>query len=61
MEGEENPELLSLILNSLHALDKMPEKPLRRTGALVVMCIDRPPVRPERGQAPAGQTRSVLG
>lgn len=28
VEGEENPELLSLILNSLHALDKMPEKPL---------------------------------
>ena len=28
VEGEENPELLSLILNSLHALDKLPEKPL---------------------------------
>ena len=28
VEGEENPELLSLILNSLHALDQMPEKPL---------------------------------
>ncbi len=28
VEGEENPELLSLILNSLHALDKMPDKPL---------------------------------
>ncbi len=28
VEGEENPELLSLTLNSLHALDKMPEKPL---------------------------------
>ena len=28
VEGEENPELLSLILNSLHALDKLPERPL---------------------------------
>ena len=28
MEGEENPELLALTLNSLHALDKMPDKPL---------------------------------
>lgn len=28
MEGEENPELLSLVLNSLHALDRMQEKPL---------------------------------
>ena len=28
VEGEENPELLSLILNSLHALDRMQEKPL---------------------------------
>jgi len=28
VEGEENPELLSLTLNSLHALDKMPDKPL---------------------------------
>lgn len=28
VEGEENPELLSLILNSLHALDKLPDKPL---------------------------------
>ena len=27
-EGEENTPLLSLTLNSLHALDKMPEKPL---------------------------------
>ena len=28
VEGEENSELLSLILNSLHALDRMQEKPL---------------------------------
>lgn len=28
VEGEENPELLSLILNSLHVLDKLPDKPL---------------------------------
>lgn len=28
VEEEEYPELLSLILNSLHALDKMPDKPL---------------------------------
>lgn len=28
VEGEENPELLSLTLNSLHALDKMQDKPL---------------------------------
>ena len=28
VEGEESPELLSLTLNSLHALDKMQEKPL---------------------------------
>ena len=28
VEGEENTPLLSLTLNSLHALDKMPEKPL---------------------------------
>ena len=28
VEGEENPELLSLVLNSLHALDRMPDKPL---------------------------------
>ena len=28
VEGEENPELLALTLNSLHALDKMPDKPL---------------------------------
>ena len=28
VEGEENPELLSLVLNSLHALDKLPDKPL---------------------------------
>lgn len=28
VEGEENPELLSLTLNSLHALDKMPDKPI---------------------------------
>ncbi len=28
VEGEENPELLSLVLNSLHALDRMQEKPL---------------------------------
>ena len=28
VEGEPAPELLSLTLNSLHALDKMPEKPL---------------------------------
>lgn len=28
VEGEENAPLLSLTLNSLHALDKMPEKPL---------------------------------
>lgn len=28
VEGEEDPELLSLILNSLHALDKLPDKPL---------------------------------
>lgn len=28
VEGESAPELLSLTLNSLHALDKMPEKPL---------------------------------
>ena len=28
VEGEENPVLLSLILNSPHVLDKLPEKPL---------------------------------
>lgn len=28
VEGEENPELLSLILNSLHVLDMLPDKPL---------------------------------
>lgn len=28
VEGEADPELLSLILNSLHALDKLPDKPL---------------------------------
>lgn len=28
VEGEPSPELLSLTLNSLHALDKMPDKPL---------------------------------
>lgn len=28
VEGEENPQLLSLVLNSLHALDKLPDKPL---------------------------------
>ena len=28
VEGEENPELLSLTLNSLHALDKMQDRPL---------------------------------
>lgn len=28
VEGEKDPELLSLTLNSLHALDKLPEKPL---------------------------------
>lgn len=29
MEGIPSPELLSLTLNSLHALDKMPDKPLK--------------------------------
>ena len=33
VEGEENPELLSLILNSLHALDKLPDKPLPQVKA----------------------------
>lgn len=33
VEGEENPELLSLILNSLHALDKLPNKPLPQVKA----------------------------
>ena len=28
VEGEESPQLLSLVLNSLHALDRMPDKPL---------------------------------
>lgn len=33
VEGEESPELLSLILNSLHALDKLPDKPLSQVKA----------------------------
>ena len=33
VEGEPAPELLSLTLNSLHALDQMPEKPLRLVKA----------------------------
>ena len=33
VEGEENPGLLSLTLNSLHALDKLPDKPLHLVKA----------------------------
>lgn len=33
VEGESSPELLSLTLNSLHALDKMQEKPLAQVKA----------------------------